>query len=228
MGNFDNTPSRALVGGERAGPVLFDLMDALSNRAQPSASAGPPADLVEVEICAYSGRLATAACPHRSHALAPMTAVPTERCSFHQKVAVDDHTGHRLCPVCRQGRELHEETFVVLPAGVRRHLRERIPSLPSHLPACPHVVAAAEPRIVSPQPQTTIVLIPGLRAEDQEIPLEAEVPGTSSSVFWFVNGKLLAQAAPTERVWLKPEPGEHEILVTDAAGRSDRLRLRVE
>src|ERR1700759_5732374 len=54
--NGDNKPSAELVGSEAAGPLLFDVLEGLANRA-PATPAAPPEDLTSVEVCAYSGHL---------------------------------------------------------------------------------------------------------------------------------------------------------------------------
>ena len=234
LGNFDSTPSSALVGAEAAGPILFDLLEGLSNRTLAGRlPEPPPLDLTEVEVCAYSGRLPNPFCPRRERTLAPRTNLPVEPCPYHLRFQIDDATGHALCPLCRAGRSYHEEVFTLLPATVRRWISDQrllLPGPPSHLPACPHAAAAAAsapPRIVSPQPNAIYFLIPGLDPHKQEIPLEAEAAAAESELQWFIDGRFLQKTAPAERVWLTPVPGEHEIRVIDSAGRLAQVRIRI-
>ena len=231
LGNFDSTPSSALVGAEAAGPILFDILEGLSNRTLGGKlPEPPPLDLTEVEVCAYSGRLPNPFCPRRSLTLAPKTNLPVERCPYHVRFQIDDATGHALCPLCRAGRAYHEEVFTLLPATVRRWISDQrllAPGPPSHLPTCPQVAASTPPRIVSPQPNAIYFLIPGLDPSKQEIPLEAEAAAAESELAWFIDGRFLQKTAPAERVWLTPVPGEHEIRVIDSAGRVDRVRIRI-
>jgi len=66
VGNFDNSPSVHLVGADAAGPLLFDLLEGLGPRGRlEDADAVVPSELTQVEVCAYSGHLATEACLQR-------------------------------------------------------------------------------------------------------------------------------------------------------------------
>jgi len=231
LGNFDAAPSAALVGGERAGPILFDLLEALAGRGLAAKLPEPaPAELIEIEVCAYSGRLPNPFCPRRVRTLAPRKNLPTETCPFHAGFQIDDLTGHALCPMCRRGRAYHQEVFTLLPATVRRWITDQrliAPQPASHLPSCPYVTAGAPPRIVSPQAGAIYFLVPGLDPSQQEIPLEAEASNRESELAWFIDGRFFKTTGPAERVWLRPEPGEHEIRVVDSAGRVDRVRIRI-
>ena len=70
------------------------------------------------------------------------------------------------------------------------------------------------------------LLIPGVAADQQEVPLEAESEG-DRELTWFVDGAFLATARADERVWWAPSAGTHEILVSDDRGLSARRTLVV-
>lgn len=226
LGNLDRTPSVHLVGADAAGPVLFDVLEALDPRSPPQGPA--PAALAEVEVCAYSGHLPTEACPHRKVVLAPRRAVPTEPCPYHVALEVEVATGRAVAPGCRAGRATERRTYVVWPASVRRWLSDqerRLPSPPLAAAGCA-APAGAPPVLLSPGPSEVVLMLPGVDPADQEIPLEAEAPGTAR-LSWFVDGAYLGTASAEERVWWRPRPGRHEVLVADEAGRSARRAFEV-
>jgi len=231
LGNFDGTPSIALTGAQLAGPVLFDLLDALSNRAYPGPAYDlPPQGLAEIDVCAYSGFIPNKHCPETRKALAPIKNLPTKTCPYHQNYQIDVATGYYLPPGCRQGRAWSEKTFVVLPATVRRWISDQqllAPRPPSPLPDCKFTIDQAPPKIIAPQQNAVFFLVPGLGPDKQEIPLEAETGNRESELSWFVNGKLLAKAPAQERVWLKPEPGEQQIRVVDYSGQFDQVKIKI-
>jgi penicillin-binding protein 1C len=229
MGNFDNTGSIHLVGSEAAGPVLFDLLEGLDDGARGPARL-PPADLIEVEVCALSGHLPTEACPRRSTALALVHQVPTEQCPYHHAVEVDVATGQAVTPLCREGRETRVDSYVLWPSAVRRWLDDRSrwqPSRPPLAPGCEPVAHTEPPRILSPSREETVVLLPGVAASDQEVPLEAESALADASLSWFVDGEWVGSASADERLWWTPEPGVHEVVVLDARGLSSRVEVEV-
>lgn len=229
LGNVDATSSRQLVGGEVAAPMLFDLLEALEERAAPPPPAPPPPDLAWVEVCALSGRAPTPACAERRLAPALRAAVPTEPCPYHRRVDVDLATGKALAPGCRDGRRHEPRDFVVWPASVRRWLRDQdraLPGPPDLLDGCAPGGARKAPVLVSPAAGQVALLAPGVAAEEQEIPLEAEA-AADGRLSWFVDGELVGAARADERLWWPPRIGRHDVVVTDEAGLSARRVLEV-
>ncbi len=228
-GNLDMTASPALVGAEAAGPILFDVLEALADRSGQVPTEAVPRDLAKVEVCAYSGHLPTEACDARKHVWARRTAVPTQRCPYHVTVQVDVGSGLAVNPACGAGREVEPRSYVVWPSSVRRWLSDQhrqLPSPPSLAKGCQPGGPRRAPRILSPPDGQVALLLPGVEADAQEIPLEAEA-SAQATLSWFVNGEFLAAARADERVWWTPAPGQHEILVTDEAGLSSRRTLSV-
>ena len=218
-GNVDDKPSTELVGSEAAGPLLFDALEALANHEVAHLPAGAPGDLAEVEVCAFSGHIPTDACEHRVKVLAPVHAVPTAPCPYHQAFDVDE-AGRAVLPACkRPGVAYGRKSFVVLPSGVSSWLaaRERqIPDAPVFAPGCAGDTGGAAPRIVTPGEGQIVLLIPGVPPKVQAIPLSSST--RAAQVSWFVDGGLVATAPAGERVFWTPRPGKHEIVVADDAG----------
>ncbi|MEM7357302.1 MAG: penicillin-binding transpeptidase domain-containing protein, partial [Acidobacteriota bacterium] len=230
LGNFDNTPSIDLVGAEAAGPLLFDLLEAVADRSRLPVADRAPHDLKRIEVCAYSGYLPKHACEQRRNALALRHQVPTGRCPYHVGVDVDSHTGLALNPSCRAGRAYERRNYVVWPASIRRFLAQGhrwLPGPPSLAPGCETAGRRTPPAILSPPRGQTLVLLPGVAPSDQEIPLQAESMEAGARLSWFVDGEFLGTAAAEERLWWLPSPGQHEIVVMDEAGLSSRRRLEV-
>ncbi|MFP2933818.1 penicillin-binding protein 1C, partial [Pyxidicoccus sp. 3LG] len=231
LGNFDHSPSVHLVGADAAGPLLFDILEGVGprGRALPDEEVSPPEDLMRVEVCAYSGHLPTDACVQRKSVYALRSAVPTRRCPYHQRVEVDVATGLMVGPTCREGRKTESRVYLTWPATIRRWLEEqqrRLPEPPAAAPGCEPGGERAAPSIVSPAEGQVALLIPGVPAEQQEVPLEAEA-ATERALTWFVDGALLGTARADERVWWTPRVGAHEILVTDDKGLTAKRTLVV-
>ena len=229
LGNLDHRGSAALVGADRAGPVLFDVLEAIDfdddGRRDPR-----PSDLTQVHVCSYSGHVATDACDHTETAWAPERDVPVEKCPYHVRIDVDTKTGEALVPACRAGREWESKSYVVWPATVRRFMsdRQRVgPEVPALAEGCGTHAASKPPRIVSPPHGQTIVLRRHVDADQQEIPLEAETDFATAELSWFVNGVFLGSASADDRIWWTPSPGKHELVVMDAAGHATRRLVRV-
>jgi penicillin-binding protein 1C len=230
VGNFDNAPSVHLVGADAAGPILFDILEGLGPRGRlEDADAVVPSELTQVEVCSWSGHLPTEACTQRRVVFAKRSHVPTESCPYHQRVEVDVKTGLAVSPSCRAGRQTESRVYLTWPASIRRWLADQhrlLPQPPAPAPGCEPGGAQRAPEIISPGEGQVALLIPGVAADQQEVPLEAEVEG-DRKLTWFVDGTFLATANADERVWWAPSPGTHEILVSDDRGLSARRTLVV-
>ncbi len=228
LGNLDGEGSSHLVGADAAGPILFDVLEAL-HRGDRVPLDGRPTGLAEVSVCAYSGHVPGAACTQTRRVLARRASVPTESCPYHVGVEVDLDSGLAVGPGCRDGRRTEERSFVRWPSVVRRHVAARsgrLPEPPAMDPGCAPRTDDGPPRIVHPPTDHVALLLPGLPAETQRVPLEAATAG-ADRLAWFVDGELVQAASADDRVWWVPSPGRHEIVVSDARGRTSRRTLEV-
>ncbi|MBT7243802.1 MAG: penicillin-binding protein 1C, partial [Flavobacteriaceae bacterium] len=227
LGNLDRTASRSLVGGEAAGPLLFDLLDGTTDSGvRPPRR---PLDLTTVKVCSLSGRLPGSACPHREVVDAFAAEVPTERCPYHRRIHIAQATGLSMHAGCHSAQTSRVAVHAIFPARVQRYLSgtlSLLPKPPPPDPNCPPVRQGTGPSITSPD-HFTILLMPNLRPDEQEIPFEADAPG-DAQLSWFVDNAYLGTSAAGERLWWQPTPGVHQILVHDQNGRKSRRQVKVQ
>lgn len=212
-GNVDQTASFELVGSEAAGPLLFDVLEGLADRTRAAVPPAPPAELTEIEVCAYSGHITGEGCTHRVKVRASVHAVPTEPCPYHQVCRADDH---------------EPESYIALPSAVTAWLVERhraVPAVPAACASSP-VASGEPPRMMTPSEGQVVTLIPGVATKHQVVPLSAST--RSATLSWFVDGVLVATAAANDRVYWTPSVGTHDVVVADDAGRKARRKLVVK
>lgn len=221
FGNLNYAPSFALVGSDMAAPLLFNVLESLTPASEPVEPDLAPEDLMAVEVCAYSGHLPGPGCLHKHAVLAPRSAVPTTSCSFHIALEVDTASGLAVAPMCRAGKTLETKRFMIWPSSVKRYLSDAhrtLPEPPAYHPSCAVVNQRAKLSISSPKPNHVVLLIPGVPADKQEVPFEAETDSLSGTLNWFVNGEFLGAHPATSRVWWAPKAGEFDVVVTDGQG----------
>lgn len=228
LGNLDNSPSAYLVGADAAGPLFFDLVEAV-HRGEPSSSPSQPLDLTEIAVCEYSGHLPGPACSERKRVLAREAGVPTSICPYHRSFEVDVESGLAVSPGCRVGRETERRSHLVWPASIRRWLEHRaggLPTPPEWAEGCSRPAGQGAPQIVHPPAGHVALLMPGMELSRQQLPLVAEAGG-GEALDWFVDGQFIGQAAADQRLWWTPSPGQHLIVASDQSGRLARRLLEV-
>lgn len=228
LGNLDSRPSSALIGGPAAGPLLFDLLEAIKSPT-PTSSDAPPPELQLITVCAYSGHPPGPACGETRQVPAPIRSVPTTHCPYHVSLEVDRKSGMVVTPMCRARFATETRSFVVWPPQVRRWLDARHQGQgapPRYAPGCLSADNVPPPIITTPPVGQSILLIPGRPAHTQQVRLAADSQH-STRLSWFVDGEFLGTYSAQEPVYWTPSPGEHNIVVTDEAGSSSRRKLLV-
>ncbi len=208
LGNFDGKPMPGLFARDTAAPLLFQTATRLGLRAKPTPR---PAEIVDVRLCAVSGELAGAHCPHCSTGKFIAGVSPITACSVHRMATLADGTralrefwpAHRLDQFRRAG----------LPRVNVADTSETARSGPP-------------PRIVSPQPKLTYVLHVGDAVKDT-IPLEADAPAEARQIHWFAGKQYLGASEPSHPLMWKPAPGNWQIQAIDDAGRVARTSVTI-
>ena len=225
VGNFDGSPMVRSSGVTGAGPLFREVMIA----AMDGRTVRPlvvKSGLVEVEVCALSGALPSADCPHRRRELFATDREPHERCSMHETLAIDPHTGLRAGPACHDAErrlfERYPREFVAWATEAGR------PLAPEAFSArCPGDLATidASPSIAFPTNGAHFRLDPG--SSKQEIVLAARsAPG--HSVRFLVDGRLVGSAPAPFRVAWALERGTHRVEALVGNRRSEPVRFEVE
>lgn len=230
VGNFDGRGVPELVGVQAAAPLLFAIAQVLPGAAS-DGWIPRPVGVSSREVCALSGALPTAGCPHRVMELALRDRAPLARCGHHVAMDIDDDTGLRLCSKCRRFHPHHQEVHVVWPAGVATFLGRSglaVDPVPKHNPLCSSVLVGDAPMIQWPRDGDHFVLRPGVPLSHQQIALLASSEGGVGRMFWFMDDGLISEGPAGERVMLDPVLGMHRLTVVDDQGRSASIRIAIE
>lgn len=230
VGNFDGTGSLAIVGAESAGPILFDLFNAIAGMDN-TIWYIKPSEVKEREVCSLSGMSLSPYCRHSKHELYIPGVSPNQQCNFHRTVAIDKETGMRLCPYCRIGRDYEMKIFIVWPPEIATWLERNgisVDKLPPHYPECSQVASGNGPIIHSPSADSEYIIRKDVDIEYQKILLEASVSNDSRSIFWFLDSKLIFNGYPTEKVFITPIPGKHKLVCMDDEGRVTEMILKIK
>jgi penicillin-binding protein 1C len=225
IGDFDGAGNPSFVGVDAAAPLFFRIVDALnierSNEDIPVRV--PPAGVSRVAVCAESGDLPNAWCPHTVSTWYIPGKSPIRVSDLHRAVAIDG--GRIVCPPYASSTRFEVYEFwssdmlkLFRQAGLPRRV-------PPPLPKCAAENPADAPRLLSPLRGVVYTL----RKESDAIELDTAVAADVQNIFWFDGRALIAKRATKEGplTWRPQTEGIHLIRAIDDRGRSAERDVEV-
>jgi len=207
VGRHDQRRQAGVTGQTGAAPIAHAVMAALMPRLaphRPVALAFPlPEGLSRRTVCALSGRLAGAGCPHaRVEAFVPGSE-PVEPCPWHRPVAIDVRNGLRAGPTCPKATVVTRH-LLDLPeryAGWARAQRLAVAPL-RESPLCPRPDAPAQVALLEPRPNARFLVDPEAPPDLSTIRFAARVAPADEPVTFLVDGVPVATVGyPHEFRW---------------------------
>jgi len=124
-GNFDGMPMGRMNGVAGAAPLFHSIMRELGG----GGDFERPPGLTSARVCPASGKRPGAHClaPHRELFLSG--TVPTDTCTVHRVVAIDERTGDRAAPGT-PSRHVQQKRHAVYPERYHAWMREHDLPLP--------------------------------------------------------------------------------------------------
>lgn len=219
-GNTNYEPMRGVNGLSGAAPIWHQFMrSALAN--QPAKAFARPSGMLQVEICALSGRLPTPYCPYRRLEWFIEGTQPTQPDTFYREVILDAATG-RLATAETPPERWLRRTALDLPPQAQPWARAQGLTLYADLLPLEESNASAEAtsfayqsstetlRLVSPATGSLFRISPFISRDAQRIQLEAVGASHLQSVTLWVDGVMTARLdrAPY-RTWWTLQVGMH-------------------
>ena len=230
VGNFDGRANPALVGREAAAPLFFAIADSLPPSLVDHSDSGPPPglNLRQVEVCATTGDLPGTHCPRTAQSWFIPGVSPIRVSTVYRALPIDPATGLRSC---HPGATTRQEVFEFWPSNLRNVFRRAgiaIRRPPPWSPECGldrTSTSGFPPRIRSPQ--RTLIYHAPRRGEQSGVLFSAIADDDARTLFWFVDDRLVARAAPGEDTLWTPESGQFTVRVVDDLGRAAAVPITV-
>lgn len=230
IGDFEGRGNPAFVGVDAAAPLFFRIADAL-NLARPDEASPPmtpPPGVRKVAVCAESGDLPNAYCPHTVDTWYIPGKSPIRVSQLHRALAIDPVTGHPSCPPYSAGTRF--EVYEFWSSDMLKLFRQGgMPRrTPPPMPSCAVEEPMEAPRIASPLRSVSYAL---RRSAPQEmIALDASTAADVRKVFWFDGSALLGvrPVAASALPWRPTTAGVHLIRIVDDHGRSAERDVEVQ
>jgi penicillin-binding protein 1C len=227
IGNFDGTPNANFVGRDAAGPLFFDIVDALRARGPLFESiVHGPLRLKKIKVCALSGQLPGPYCDHFKDTWFIPGKSPITTCRIHREVAIDVRSGLRACP----GRDAAavNRVYEFWPSDLLKLFRaagiaRRTPP-PTDADCAKVAPGGTAPLISSPGRGIVYSASSGGRTE---ITFSAVTDADSAMVYWFVDDQLAGTSRRGEPLFWKAKPGTFVIRAVDEQGRAAAQQMSV-
>ncbi len=232
VGNFDGSSNPAFVGVQTAAPLFFHIVDGLraTDPRLPEALDSPPAGVTAVEVCAGSGDLPNAECPHRSRAWFIPGKSPIRVSSVHRRILIDTRTGLRACADTPPS-DTRAEVFEAWPSDILRlYALAGMPRRPIPPDRCGSDAQSSEhvtPAITYPRSGGTYELH-AAELGHETLQLSATAGPGVASLYWFADGAYVGSSPPsTALAWAPTHSGDVDLSVVDDRGDTADRNIRV-
>ena len=236
VGNADATPMQDVSGVDGAAPVWADFMEA-AMQGKPRYDFVKPDGLLDVEICALSGKLPTDLCDEKAYEIFVKGTGPKEKDDYYKSFWINSPDGHIVPEDCRNtypSSQLTQKILIDYPLELNRWATQKGLQLPltSHCGEPSGYTDGytdgyadgyaggypnEEPEAISidnPVNNDEYLLESSLPLRDQKIPFRVTVPTSATEVNYYIDGKRAGgtDAAPYTYLWL-PVRGRHLLTV---------------
>ena len=226
VGNASGEGRPGLTGYEAAAPILFDLVELVERSAPPAA---PSEALVEIELCAHSGRRAGPDCFETRTGRVPRAALHAEACRSCQLVHCDEDCSHRVDASCAALSEIRTEPWFVLPPAQEALYERRNAAyrpLPPWDPAC-SVEDERPLALVYPAPDSRVYVPTELDGEESRVVFQASHRDVDAELFWHLDDAFVGVTSELHELALAPSPGVHTLTLVDQDGAEVRRSFEV-
>jgi len=222
VGNSDYQAMRDVNGLTGAAPIWQETLRAiLQNR--PEEEFARPADMLQLNVCTYSGLLPGALCDQTHLEWFIPGTQPTRVDTTYRQVWIDSASG-RLVDAATPSERRQAVIVLDLPPSAQRWAHSQGIRLLSDLSAQPgEAVQSQDLVMISPGPGTSYRLSDRLALPDQQLPIEtAPGPGIGGISLW-VDGRQLGSCPQAPYLlWWPLSPGAHQFWAqgVSAGGRA--------
>ncbi|WP_394201293.1 penicillin-binding protein 1C [Marinagarivorans algicola] len=244
VGNFDGEGNPNFVGRAAAGPLFFNIIQAIANEqpirnywpdittVPPKAATklrlthqGKPLNLRLIDVCKDTGELPNQHCPTLRKSLFIPGKSPIKSGNIYRKIWLDKKTGLRACnpnPKTQTQRVFEFWPSDLLQLFNQAGIQRKLP--PAFMPECTLDDTASSglaPRITSPSNQLTYAL----QKNHNTLALKATADTNVAQLYWFANQQYLGSQAADQTFFWSATVGTYTLKVVDDHGRSASIEI---
>jgi penicillin-binding protein 1C len=232
VGNFSGRGNRAFVGRRAAGPLLFELAQALENLDDvhfDQFDPGKQLNLKQVQVCALSGQIPNDDCPFKKTTWFIPGVSPFTQCAIHRRLTIDTLSGFQICP----GFEgpTTSKVFEFWPTDLlavfkQAGLNRRVPPA-LHSDCRQDAYGDIGPKIISPK-KNIVYNLRSKGSDSKQIPLIAVGDGNVTHFSWSIDYKPIGTTKAHYPLLWDAVPGHHLVSVYDTFGRTATTSIYIK
>lgn len=223
VGNANGEGQPGISGLEVAAPIMFEILNRLPSAAWFDR---PEADLVEVDICRYSGMRAGMNCEGAIREEIQRAGLNTAPCSYCRRYLVNS-AGERVNRDCSD--DWHAENRFVLPPIVAWYYADQN----ANYQGPPKYSAACEPvreeviRLIYPKPQSMLYIPRDLDGEKQAVVVKAAHLESDATLYWHLGDTYLGSTENIHQMSIQKGAGDYQLRLFDDAGRTFHQTIHI-
>ena len=224
-GNADGEGRPGLTGVSAAAPLMFDIFSVLP---VPGWFRMPADEMEPVDLCADSGFRPGMYCDSLIKTWLPRGS-KIEICTWHKKIHLNSNGTFRVNAGCYPVAEMIHQNWFVLPPAMEYYYQQRNPGyrvLPPLEPGCVDEMGNME--FIYPREWNHLFIPTDLDGTPGQLILELVHRQRKSTVYWHLDEKYLGVTSGIHQMAIRPEPGWHNLTVTDQAGNRLVRRFLIE
>jgi penicillin-binding protein 1C len=221
VGNADGEGRPGLTGIQTAGPVLFDLFALLDDN---SWFEPPEMDLVEIDVCQYSGYRAGPNCTKVHKEWVHRFGLRTCSCPYCKLIHCNKTLEYRVHSNCERIAEIRSVKWFVLPPAMewyyRRNHSDYMP-LPPYKNECLKDISkppAPSMTLIYPPVNSRIYIPVELDGQSGRTVFKAAHNDVSTKIYWHLDNQYIGHTKEIHQMEIAPEPGNHQITLVDENG----------
>lgn len=227
VGNATGEGKPGLVGGQTAGPVLFDIFNYLPSSSWFERPAGV---FIDAEVCRQSGHLKSRFCEDADTLLILPAGLRTEACPYHHLVTLSADESHRIYENCANTEPVIQKSWFVLPPVWEWYYKQHHPE---YKPLPPFKAGCGEDsfqpmQFIYPPMNARITLPKQLDGSKGFLTVELAHSNPDATVFWHLDDTYQAQTQDFHKISLQPAPGKHSLMAVDEEGNTVSTTFFVE
>lgn len=228
VGNASGEGRHLLTGVSYAAPILFDLFDILPKSQRWFEQ--PYDEMTKIAVCNKSGYRASAICENIDSVWLVNSAHMSPVCPYHKLVHLNSDETYQVNSNCAALSEMVNKSWFVLPPVQEWYYKAKhhdYRQLPPFMHGCEDEESSPID-VIYPAPDSEIVMTKQIDGNIGNVVFQAVHRNADATVFWHIDNEYAGTTKIYHQLAVKPDAGEHRLILVDDAGNTRRIRFFVK